>query len=32
MDPAFLQGVDLVEADLGDDSGMMGALVLATTE
>jgi glucokinase len=32
MDPAFLQDVDLVEADLGDDSGMMGALVLATTE
>jgi glucokinase len=30
MNPAFLEGVDLVPAALGDDAGLVGALVLAT--
>jgi hypothetical protein len=30
MDPAFLEGLDVVPAALGDDSGILGALVLAT--
>jgi glucokinase len=30
MSPAFLEGVDLVPAALGDDAGLVGALVLAT--
>jgi glucokinase len=30
MSPAFLEGVEVVPAALGDDGGLIGALVLAT--
>ena len=30
MDAAYLEGVELVPAALGDDAGLVGALVLAT--
>jgi glucokinase len=32
MDPAFLESVEVVLAALGDDSGLIGALTLATIE